>query len=89
MTWLLSAIVAGVIIAVLNVIIGRIRHEPQKTIVLNAIGYPRFLIGLGAAAEVSVQAFWAAGAASQGTLLFTMAHDDRRNLFLTSTSSQR
>jgi hypothetical protein len=48
------------------------------TIALTAIGYPLFLIGLGVASEVSAQAFWAAAAASLGTLLFTMADRDRR-----------
>ena len=78
MTWLPSAIAAGLLVAVLNVIIGRIRHDTRKTIALNAIGYPLFLIGLGAATEVSAQAFWAAAAASLGSLLFTMADHDRR-----------
>ena len=78
MTWLPSAIAAGLLVAVLSVVVGRIRHDTRKTIALNAIGYPLFLIGIGAAAEVSEQAFWAAAAASLGSLLFTMADHDRR-----------
>ena len=45
---------------------------------VNAVGYPLFLIGLGAASELSIQAFWAASAASLGSLLFTMADHERR-----------
>lgn len=78
MTWLPSAIAAGLLVMVLSVVIGRIRHDTRKTIALNAIGNPLFFIGLGVAAEVSAQAFWAAGAASLGSLLFTMADHDRR-----------
>lgn len=79
MTWLPSAIAAGIVVAVFTVVVGRIRHDPRSSIVLNAVGYPLFLIGLGAASEVSAQAFWAAGAASLGTLLFTTADHDRRD----------
>lgn len=80
MTWLPSAIVAGLVVAVLAVVIGRVRHDPWRSIVLNAVGYPLFLIGLGAASEVSVQAFWAAAAASLGSLLFTTADRGRRDV---------
>jgi len=78
MTWLPIAIVSGLVVAMLSVVIGRIRHDTRRTIMLNAVGTPLFLIGLGAASEVSVQAFWAAAAASLGSLLFTMADHDRR-----------
>jgi len=78
MVWLPGAIVAGLMVAVLSVVIGRIRGDERRMIVLNAVGYPLFLIGLGAASELSIQAFWAAGAASLGSLLFTMANHERR-----------
>jgi hypothetical protein len=78
MTLLPSAIAAALVVAGVAVTIGIIRHDPGRTIVLNAIGYPLFLIGLGAASEVSMQAFWAAAAASLGSLLFTMADHNRR-----------
>jgi hypothetical protein len=55
-----------VVAAVLAVAIGFVRHDPVRTIVLNATGYPLFRIGLGVAAEMSVPAFWAATAASLG-----------------------
>ena len=78
MAWVPETIVVAVAATVLAVVIGRIRHDPVRTIVLNATGYPLFLIGLGVAAEVSMQAFWAAAAASLGSLLFTMAAERRR-----------
>ena len=78
MTWLPSAIVGALVAAVLAVLIGRVRRDAGRTIALNAVGVPMFLIGLGAASEVSMQAFWAAAAASLGSLLFTMADHDRR-----------
>ena len=77
MAWVPEAIVVVLVATVLAVVIGFIRHDPV-TIVLNATGYPLFLIGLGVAAEVSMQAFWAAAFASLGSLLFTMAADRRR-----------
>ena len=79
-----GAIVGAVVAAVLAVIIGSVRHDPVRTIVLNATGYPLFLIGLGVAVEVSMQAFWAAGAASLGSLLFTMA-DRSGNLWMSES----
>ena len=88
MTWLPGAIVGALLIAVLAVAIGVVRHDPRRTIALNAIGYPLFLIGLGAASEVSAQAFWAAAAASLGSLLFTTADRHRRNI-LTAVSTPR
>lgn len=70
----MSASVAAVIaVGFLAVVIGMMRRDSRRTIVLNAIGYPLFLIGLGWASEVGDEAFWAAVAASLGTLLFTMA----------------
>jgi hypothetical protein len=78
MTWLPIAIAAGFVVAVLSLAIGRVRHDTRKTIALNTVGYPLFLIGLGAASEVGELAFWAAAAASLGSLLFTMADHDRR-----------
>lgn len=78
MAWVPEAIVVVLVATVLAAVIGLIRHDPVRTIVLNATGYPLFLIGLGVAAEVSMQAFWAAAAASLGSLLFTMAADRRR-----------
>lgn len=78
MVWLPGAIIASLVVAALSLVIGRIRHDSRRTIVLNAVGYPLFLIGLGAASEVSIQAFWAAAAASLGSLLFTMADGGRR-----------
>ena len=78
MGWMPGAIVGAVVAALLAVIIGSVRHDPVRTIAPNALGYPLCIIGLGVAAEVSVQAFWAAGAASLGSLLFTMADHNRR-----------
>jgi hypothetical protein len=78
MTWLPGTFVAALVVAVLAVTIGIIRHDPGRTIVLNALGSSLLLIGLGVAAEVSVQAFWAAAAASLGSVLFTMADQGRR-----------
>jgi EamA domain-containing membrane protein RarD len=83
MAWLPGAIVGALVIAVLAVSIGLVRHDPRRTIALNAVGYALFLIGLGVASEVSMEAFWAAGAASLGTLLFTMADQKRHNPFPT------
>ena len=80
MTWVPGAFVAALVAMVLAVSVGFVRHDPVRAIVLNAIGYPLFLIGLGAAAEVNMQAFWAAGAASLGSLLFTMADHRRRTV---------
>jgi hypothetical protein len=77
-TWVPEAIVVALAATVLAVVIGRIRHDPVRTIGLNAVGYPLFLMGLGVAAEVSMQAFWAAAAASLGSLLFPMAAQRRR-----------
>lgn len=78
MTWVPDTIVVALFAAVLAVAIGFVRHDPFRTIVLNALGYPLFLIGLGVAAEVSMQAFWAAAVASLGSLLFTMGDHGRR-----------
>jgi hypothetical protein len=77
-TWVPETIVVALAATVLAVVIGFIRHDPVRTIVLNATGYPLFLMGLGVAAEVSMQAFWAAAAAGLGSLLFTMAAERRR-----------
>ena len=71
------AVAASLLVAVLSVIIGAVRHDPRRAIVLNAVGYPLFLIGLGAASELSMEAFWAAAGASLGSLLFTMADHHR------------
>lgn len=75
-----TALVAGLAVGLFAILVGRIRREPRRAIALNAIGYPLFLIGLGWAGEVGDEAFWAAAAASLGSLLFTMAADHRRRL---------
>jgi hypothetical protein len=48
------AVAASLLVAELSVIIGAVRHDPRRAIVLNAIGYPLFLIGLGAASQVGL-----------------------------------
>ena len=80
MSWVPEAIVVALVATVLAVVIGLYRHDPVRTIVFNAVGYPLFLMGLGVAAAVSMQAFWAAAAASLGSLLFTMAAQHRRTV---------
>lgn len=78
MTWLSWAIAPALVAVALAVIVGGIRHDSRTTIALNTLGYPLLLVGLGAAAEVSMQAFLAAAAASLGSLLFTIAARNRR-----------
>lgn len=73
MEWMSASLAATIAVGFLAVVIGLMRRDPLRTIALNAIGYPLFLIGLGWAGEVGDEAFWAAAVASLGTLLFTMA----------------
>ena len=78
MTWLSWVIVPAVVAVALAVIVGYTRQESRTTIALNAVGYPLLLVGLGAAVEVSPQAFFAAVAASLGSMLLSMAGHHRR-----------
>lgn len=78
MAWPSWTIALALVTVVMAVGVGRFRHDPSATIVLNALGFPLLLIGLGVAIEVSPQAFWAAAAASLGSLLFTTADQHRR-----------
>ncbi len=74
MDWLSPvAIAATVLVVVLALVVGRFRQDSYRTIVLNAVGYPAFLLGLAWANSLSVQAFYAAAMTSFGVLLFTMA----------------
>ena len=78
MDWLPTALGWGLAVALFAIVVCRVRREPWRNIALNALGYPLFLIGIGWAGEVGSQAFWAAVAASLGSLLFTMAAYHRR-----------
>lgn len=73
MDWLPTSFAAGLAVALFAIVVGRIKREPGRAIALNALGWPLFLIGIGWAGEVGGEAFWAAAAASLGSLLFTMA----------------
>lgn len=73
--WFLIAIVA---VTAAGVVFGRMRRETPSTIGLNVGGYLIFWFGLAWASNIGQEALLAAGAASLGSLLFTMAAGRQR-----------
>ena len=82
MDWLNAGfLIPVVVVTMAGIVIGRIRGETPFTIGLNVGGYLIFLLGLTWASSLGGEAVLAAGAASLGSLLFTMAAGrQRRNV---------
>ena len=79
MDWLSPVLIIGIVVVPLTAIVfGRLRGETPATIALDAGGYLLFLLGLSWASNLGQEALIAAGAASLGSLVFTMAGGRRR-----------
>jgi len=70
--------VLTVVFVVLSILIGLVRHHSPKVISLETGGFVLFMLGLFWAASVSDAAALAAGAASLGSLLFTLGAERSR-----------